>query len=58
MITPLSVKKIELSEKKSQVRSRATPLEDNASSSNTTQLLVENTLAGLGSKNDFSLNKK
>ena len=56
MITPLSVKKIELSEKKSQIKSRATPLEEH-SSSNTTQLL-ENTLVGMGSKKDFSLNKQ
>ena len=31
MITPLSVKKIELSEKKSQMKSRATPMEDQSS---------------------------
>lgn len=35
------------------MRSRATPIED--VSSDTTQLLVENTLAGLGNKKDFKL---
>ena len=61
MLTPLSVKKIELSEKKTPGHAReksqgggGTPLEV---SSDHTHLLAENTLLGMGKQADFLLNK-
>ena len=52
MLTPLSGKKIELSEKRTHV-SKNTPMDV---SSDNTAFLAENTLTGMGKNSDFLIN--
>lgn len=49
MLTPLSVKKIELSSHKRPSRQGATPHDDSSDTTN----IMENTLAAMGKKPDF-----
>lgn len=54
MLTPLSGKKMQLSEKKKTPMGKNTPMDV---SSDNTALLGENTLAGMGKNHDFLINE-